>query len=99
MSETATFPQARPRRLRGTATLRQLVQETTLSPQDLIYPLFVREGKDIQNPIQSMPGQYQWSVDRVVHEAREIAHLGIPAIILFGIPGTKDAMGSENYNA
>lgn len=98
MSEIATFPQARPRRLRGTAALRQLVQETTLSPQDFIYPLFVREGKDIQNPIQSMPGQYQWSVDRVVREAREIANMGILAIILFGIPSHKDASGSENYN-
>lgn len=99
MSETATFPQVRSRRLRGTAALRQLVQETTLGPRNLIYPLFVRDGKDIQNPIQSMPGQYQWSLDRVVHEAREIADLGIPAIILFGIPGTKDAVGSENYNS
>lgn len=99
MSETATFPQARPRRLRRTAALRQLIQETTLSPQDFIYPLFVREGKDIQNPIQSMPGQYQWSVDRLVHEAREVASLGIPAIILFGIPSAKDAWGSENYNS
>jgi porphobilinogen synthase len=99
MSEAATFPQARSRRLRGTATLRQLVQETTLSRKNFIYPLFVREGKDIQIPIQSMPGQYQWSVDRVVHEAREIASLGIPAIILFGIPARKDATGSENYNS
>ena len=99
MSETATFPQARPRRLRRTAALRQLVQETTLSPRDFIYPLFVREGKDIQNPIQSMPGQYQWSVDRLVHEAREVASLGIPAIILFGIPSAKDAWGSENYSS
>lgn len=99
MSEIATFPQVRSRRLRETAALRQLVQETTLGPRNLIYPLFVREGKDIQNPIQSMPGQYQWSLDRVVHEAREIAGLGIPAIILFGIPGTKDAVGSENYNS
>lgn len=99
MSETATFPQARPRRLRRTVALRQLVQETTLSPQDFIYPLFVREGKDIQNPIQSMPGQYQWSVDRLVHEAREVASLGIPAIILFGIPSAKDAWGSENYSS
>lgn len=99
MSETATFPQARPRRLRRTAALRQLVQETTLSPQDFVYPLFVREGKDIQNPIQSMPGQYQWSVDRLVHETREVASLGIPAIILFGIPSAKDAWGSENYSS
>jgi porphobilinogen synthase len=98
MSEIATFPQARSRRLRGTAMMRQLVQETTLSARDFIYPLFVREGKDIRNPIQSMPGQYQWSVDRVVHEAREVASLGIPAIMLFGIPSTKDAVGSENYN-
>ena len=94
----ATFPIARTRRLRGTATLRHLVQETTLGPQDFIYPLFVREGKDMRNAIRSMPGQFQWSVDQVVHGVREVASLGIPAVILFGIPAKKDPLGSENYN-
>src|SRR5437660_4671794 len=94
----ATFPIVRARRLRGTTALRQLVQETTLGPRDFIYPLFVREGKDIRNPIRSMPGQFQWSVDRVVHEVKEVASLGIVAVILFGIPTKKDPLGSENYN-
>src|SRR5690348_14085471 len=98
MSDMATFPIARARRLRGTATLRLMVQETMLGPQDFIYPLFVREGKDMRNAIRSMPGQFQWSVDRVVHEIREVASLGIPAVILFGIPAKKDPLGSENYN-
>jgi porphobilinogen synthase len=88
----------RPRRLRRTANLRQMVRETTLSPADMIYPLFVRYGHDEQRPINSMPGQYQWSVDRLAAEAREIAALGIPAVILFGIPEVKDAVGSDNYN-
>jgi len=76
-----------------------MIQDTILSPQDFIYPLFVRYGSDIQKPIGSMPGQYQWSVDKLAHEARQIAALGIPAVILFGIPETKDAYGSDNYNS
>jgi len=88
----------RPRRLRRTATLRQMVRETTLSPSDFIYPLFVRYGRDEQRPIGSMPGQFQWSVDKLAAEAKSIAALGIPSVILFGIPEEKDAYGSENYN-
>ncbi len=88
----------RPRRLRRTAALRQMVRETTLAPSDFIYPLFVRYGRDEQRPIASMPGQFQWSVDRLAGQAREIAAQGIPAVILFGIPEHKDAYGSENYN-
>ena len=87
---------SRPRRLRLNATLRRMVQETTLTPSDLIYPLFVRYGDDVQQPIQSMPGQFQWSVDRLAGEVREIAALGIPAVVLFGIPESKDACGSDN---
>jgi porphobilinogen synthase len=98
MTDTAIFPVARPRRLRTTPTMRSLVRETTLTPQDFIYPLFVRDGQDIQLPIRSMPGQYQWSPDMVAREARQIRSLGIPAVILFGIPSKKDALGSENYN-
>jgi porphobilinogen synthase len=88
----------RPRRLRRTAALRRMVRETQLSPDDFIYPLFIRHGKDIQQSIKSMPGQSQWSVDRVVGEVRTASRLGIPAVILFGIPETKDACGSENYD-
>ncbi len=88
----------RPRRLRLSTAMRRMVRETSLSPDDLIYPMFVRHGQDIRQPIKSMPGQYQWSVDRAVEEARSAATLGIPAIILFGIPDVKDTCGSENYS-
>lgn len=98
MTRSPTYPILRPRRLRFNQGLRRLVQETTLSPADLIYPLFVRPGRDIRRPIASMPGQYQLSVDELAAEVREIAGLGIPAVILFGIPGVKDARGSENYD-
>ena len=91
-------PTVRPRRLRLNANLRRMVQETELSPSDFIYPMFIRYGNDIQQPIRSMPGQFQWSVDRLKDEIREIVALGIPAVILFGIPETKDACGSDNYN-
>jgi len=91
-------PTVRPRRLRLNANLRRMVQETELNPSDFIYPLFVRHGSDIQQPIRSMPGQFQWSIDRLKSEIREIAALGIPAVILFGIPETKDACGSDNFN-
>lgn len=88
----------RPRRLRTTAAIRAMVRETTLSPADFIYPLFVRYGHDEMRPIASMPGQYQMSVDKLADEAKQIRALGIPAVILFGIPEEKDAYGSENYN-
>ncbi len=91
-------PGIRPRRLRRTTALRRMVRETRLSPDDFIYPLFIRHGQDIQQPIRSMPGQFQWSVDRVVEEVRSAYGLGIPAVILFGIPEAKDACGSENYD-
>ncbi|MBZ0304225.1 MAG: porphobilinogen synthase [Anaerolineae bacterium] len=96
MIEHAAFPTIRPRRLRRNALLRQMVRETTLSPADFIYPLFVRYGSGIQQPIRSMPGQSQWTVDKLADEVREIAALGIPAVILFGIPEHKDAHGSDN---
>jgi len=89
---------ARPRRLRRAAALRRMVRETKLTPDDFIYPLFIRHGKNIQNPIRSMPGQFQWSIDRVLADVREAHGLGIPAVILFGIPDAKDACGSENYD-
>lgn len=91
-------PTIRPRRLRRSAYLRQMVRETTLSPADFIYPLFVRHGRDIDQPIRSMPGQRQLSIDKLAAEAREAASLGVPAVILFGIPEHKDWCGSDNYN-
>lgn len=92
-----TFPLSRPRRLRFSPALRRMVRETTLTPADFVYPLFVRHGRGVQQEIRSMPGQFQWSVDRLAAEARSIAGLGIPAVILFGIPAEKDALGTENF--
>ncbi len=92
------FPIYRMRRLRRTETLREMVRETTLSPSDLILPLFVVYGQDVKNPISSMPGHYQLSVDKVVDEAKEIKSLGIPAVILFGIPESKDDSGSSAFD-
>jgi len=89
------FPAVRPRRLRQHPQLRELVRETCLSPQDLILPLFVRHGHGQKNPIASMPGQYQLSIDRLAEEVREIEQLGLPGIILFGIPEHKDEIGSD----
>jgi porphobilinogen synthase len=75
-----------------------MVQEVVLTPADLILPFFVRPGVNIRAPISSMPGQFQWSVDQLVSEVETIAHQGIPAVILFGIPVAKDALGSDNYD-
>lgn len=93
------FPTHRLRRLRQQASLRRMVRETSLSPADLIYPLFVTYGRDKKEQIGSMPGQFRWSVDRVVQEAREAWDLGIPAVILFGIPEEKDERGSSASDA
>jgi len=93
------FPEIRMRRLRRNATLRRMVRETTLSVDDLVYPLFVRHGTGVKNPIKSMPGQFQFSVDTLVTECQSAQDLGIPAVILFGIPEHKDAQGSEAYSA
>ena len=91
------FPDYRPRRLRTNENFRRMVRETRLSVDDLILPLFAVEGKDIRNPIDSMPGHYQLSRDNVVKEAKEVHDLGIPAVIIFGIPDKKDALGTEAY--
>ena len=91
------FPRYRPRRLRANERFRRLIRETTLTIDDLIYPLFVRPGKGVRNPITSMPDCYQFSIDELIKEAKEIDQLGIPAIILFGIPERKDEVGSEAY--
>ena len=93
-----SFPVFRPRRLRHTPAIRDLVRETILTPKDFIYPLFVRHGQDIQSEIPSMPGQFQWSLDKLPKEVESIAKLGIPAVILFGIPADKDPVGLENFS-
>jgi porphobilinogen synthase len=92
------FPQARPRRLRCSPNFRRMMRETWITPADLIYPLFVVHGKDVKAEIGSMPGNYHWSVDRLPAEAEEIARLGIPAVILFGLPAEKDPIGRENFD-
>ncbi|GMR10314.1 MAG: porphobilinogen synthase [Anaerolineae bacterium] len=92
------FPQTRPRRMRMNATLRDLVRETRLAASDFIYPLFVRHGHGVKQPILSMPGIHQWSVDRLAAEIDEIVALDIPGVILFGIPKDKDPIGEENWD-
>lgn len=91
------FPSVRPRRLRRPPRLRDMVRETTLSPNDFILPLFVRHGQNERVPIVSMPGHSQMTVDLLPAEIQEIEQLGIPAVILFGIPEHKDAVGSDAY--
>ncbi len=93
----SSFPIYRPRRLRSNENLRRLVRETYLSVDDLIYPMFVVHAENTANEIASMPGCYQYSVDKLVIAAKELASLGIPATILFGIPKTKNPQGSEAY--
>ena len=92
------FPDYRPRRMRRTENLRRMIRETRLAPSDFIYPLFVVPGSGIAKPIGSLPGQFNFSVDKAVDAAAEAADLGIPSVILFGIPEKKDAVGSEAWN-
>src|SRR5574340_1281311 len=92
------FPQYRPRRMRANETIRRMVRETTLSPDNFIYPLFVTHGKGVKKEIDSMPGDYQQSVDNLVRDCEETFKLGIPSVILFGIPEHKDETGSEAYS-
>ncbi len=92
------FPINRPRRLRRTETLRRMIRETRLVPDDLIQPFFVCPGRDVKRPISSMPGVAQMSVDQVVRAARETHSAGVPAAILFGIPARKDPQGNEAWN-
>lgn len=94
-----TFPIHRPRRLRRTEALRGLVRETRLSAEGLVYPLFACPGSGVRAEVSSMPGVYQQSPDKIVEECREVADLGIPAVILFGLPEKKDATGSEAASA
>ena len=91
-------PFVRTRRTRMTDGLRSMVRETVLTAKDFIYPLFVVPGKGVRKSIKSMPGNYQLSVDEIVKEAREVFKLGVPAVILFGIPSKKDDIGSEGWD-
>lgn len=85
------------RRLRYNPIIRDMVRETVLTKDDLIYPLFVVPGSNVKNPVKSMPGVFQFSVEKLVEECKEVRDLGIPAVILFGIPEHKDELGSEAY--
>lgn len=91
------FPDYRPRRLRRTDMFRRMIRETALSADDLILPLFAVEGKNVKNPVDSMPGQYQLSTDNIVKAAREARDLSIPAVMIFGIPDKKDPLGTRAY--
>ena len=91
------FPEYRARRLRKNETFRRLIRETSLSVDDLVYPLFAVPGKSVKKPINSMPGQFQLSVDYIAKEARQAYELGIPAMLLFGIPAKKDEMGTGAF--
>ncbi|MBI2205629.1 MAG: porphobilinogen synthase [Candidatus Rokubacteria bacterium] len=90
-------PLFRPRRLREKALVRKLVRETTLAADDLIYPAFVVDGRAVREPIGSMPGQFHLSIDELVKEAKDIAGMGIPGLLLFGLPAEKDPRGSEAW--
>jgi len=92
------FPEFRARRLRRNETLRRMVRETHLRPEDFIYPMFSAFGKGIKKEIPSMPGIYQQSIEHIVAEAKEVKALGIPAVILFGIPEAKDPLGQDAYS-
>jgi porphobilinogen synthase len=92
------LPDRRPRRLRRTETLRRMVRETQLSVDDFVYPLFVTHEANTRREIGSMPGNFHWSVDRIAAECEEVAALGIPAVLLFGIPEEKDPLGGGAYH-
>ena len=95
LTRRASF--TRTRRTRRTEALRSLVRETRLDPASFIYPRFVTHGRNLREPIASMPGQYRLSVDQLAAEARELRGLGVRAVLLFGVPASKDAVGSEGY--
>ena len=94
----ANFPVKRLRRLRYNPTLRNMIRETSLTRNDLIYPLFVVPGQKVKKEVLSMPGVFQMSVDVIAEECKEIEDIGIPAVILFGIPDHKDEVGSGAYD-
>lgn len=92
------FPAHRPRRLRRNENIRRLVRETHLTLDDLIYPIFVRYGENVVEEVPSMPGVYRYSVDKAIEEVKKVRDLGIPAVILFGIPEHKDEVGSDTWS-
>jgi porphobilinogen synthase len=98
-AQASPGPTARPRRLRLSPALRAMVRETHVAPDDFIYPLFVTHGQGAKNEIGSMPGVYQWSPDLLANEVESIANLSIPAVLLFGLPASKDPVGLENFAA
>jgi porphobilinogen synthase len=91
------FPLYRPRRLRESPLLRSMVRETALRVDDFVYPLFAVHGRGVREPIGSMPGQYRLSIDELLKECKDAASMGIPAVLLFGLPRDKDPRGSEAY--
>src|SRR5260370_40558883 len=91
------FPLSRPRRLRESPLLRSLVREPTLRAADFVYPLFAVHGRGVREPIGSMPGQYRLSIDELLKECKDAASMGIPAVLLFGLPRDKDPRGTEAY--
>src|SRR5215471_18477186 len=91
------FPLYRPRRLRESPLLRKMVRETQLRVENLVYPLFTRHGRGVREPIASMPGQFRLSIDELLRECKDAASMGIPAVLLFGIPRDKDPRGTEAY--
>ena len=95
----SNFPLLRLRRLRESPGLRRITRETQLSVNDFIYPIFVTHGRDVRNEIEPMPGIYQLSLDHLIEEVGEVAELGIPGVLLFGIPAVKDAEGTEAYES
>lgn len=95
----SVFPTIRHRRLRYNSIIRDMVRETELTKNDLIYPLFIVPGSNVKNPVKSMPGVFQLSIDKFVDECKEVRDLGIPAVILFGIPEHKDEKGTEAYDS
>jgi porphobilinogen synthase len=95
--ETMQYPDYRPRRLRKNENFRRMIRETKLSVDDLVYPLFAVPGKDIKKPISSMPGNFQMSVDHLIKEVRKTKELGIPAVLLFGIPDRKDELATGAF--
>lgn len=93
-----TYPTIRHRRLRGSQGIRKMVRETLLGVNDLIYPLFATEGTGVKEEISSMPGVYHFSLDRLLTEVKEVVELGIPSILLFGVPSEKDEVGTQAYH-
>ena len=92
-----SYPQTRLRRLRERAALREMAKETRLSVSDFIYPIFVTHGRDVRTEIDPMPGIYQFSLDHLIPEIASVAEMGIPSVLLFGIPATKDPSGTEAF--